>query len=254
MVTLSSTYPPRKGIGILGTILPLWSTDKCWCSMWSSWLVRYHRTRRHETYMFQPGRPCLLCEYAHAEVNFSQGNSRVILKNEYWVALVPWWAIWPFEILRESFSLLKGSKLRFSVLPYTRHITSIILLTDAERTAFASIISQIATRYDNLFQCPFAYSMGIHQRPVPGSDSACDDDSVAHLHIHFDPPLLRSATVKKFLVGCVVIKRHTSSAHKCLNSFELMAEAQRDLTPEQAAERLRNCPTTHYLQSNACRA
>lgn len=94
----------------------------------------------------------------------------------------------------------------FAVLPYRRHVTSIALLTDAERIAFADMISQITTRYDNLFQCPFAYSMGIHQRPVPQPDSSSDNDSVAHLHIHFDPPLLRSATVKKFLVGCVAIE------------------------------------------------
>ncbi|KAF5358562.1 hypothetical protein D9756_001779 [Leucocoprinus leucothites] len=165
------------------------------------------------------GRPCLLCEYAHAEINFGEENSRVVLKNEHWAALVPWWAVWPFEIM---------------LLPYHRHITSLARLTEEEKAAFAEIISQITTRYDNLFHCPFAYSMGIHQRPIPGPDSPNDDDSVAHLHVHFDPCLLRSATVKKFLVG-----------------FELMAESQRDLTPEQAAERLRNCSATHYLRSNA---
>ncbi|KAJ3565097.1 hypothetical protein NP233_g7867 [Leucocoprinus birnbaumii] len=165
------------------------------------------------------GRPCLLCEYAHAEVGLGQENGRVVLQNEHWVALVPWWAVWPFEIM---------------LLPYCRHVTSIAALTDVEKTAFAEIISQITTRYDNLFQCPFAYSMGIHQRPTPGPDNSVNDDSVAHLHLHFDPCLLRSATVKKFLVG-----------------FELMAESQRDLTPEQAAERLRQCSSTHYLQPNA---
>ncbi|KXN90444.1 Galactose-1-phosphate uridylyltransferase [Leucoagaricus sp. SymC.cos] len=164
------------------------------------------------------GQPCLLCEYVHAEVNFGTENSRVILKNDHWVALIPWWAVWPFEIL---------------LLPYRRHITGLDRLTDDERRTFAEIISHMTVRYDNLFQCSFAYSMGIHQRPVPATESSDNDNSVAHLHLHFDPPLLRSATVKKFLVG-----------------FELMAEAQRDLTPEQAAERLRKISPHHYLRSN----
>lgn len=89
------------------------------------------------------------------------------------------------------------------VLPFHRHVTSIDCLTDVEKRSLAEILSQITTRYDNLFQCSFAYSMGIHQRPVPASEVSEDGDEVAHLHIHFDPPLLRSATVKKFLVGCV---------------------------------------------------
>ncbi|KAF9452797.1 putative GAL7-UDP-glucose--hexose-1-phosphate uridylyltransferase [Macrolepiota fuliginosa MF-IS2] len=164
------------------------------------------------------GRPCLLCEYAHTEVNLGQKDGRVVLQNEHWVALVPWWAVWPFEIL---------------LVPFHRHITSLDCLTDAERKTLAKMLSQITTRYDNLFQCSFAYSMGIHQRPVPASGASEHGDEVAHLHIHFNPPLLRSATVKKFLVG-----------------FELMAEPQRDLTPEQAAERLRNCSNHHYLGSD----
>ncbi|KAF8311298.1 putative GAL7-UDP-glucose--hexose-1-phosphate uridylyltransferase [Clavulina sp. PMI_390] len=167
------------------------------------------------------GKPCLLCEYAHYEANLpeeEQANGRVVAKNEHWIALVPWWAVWPFETL---------------VLPYKRHIPSLLELTPEESTAFANILSALTIRYDNLFSTSFAYSMGIHQRPVPkaeGSTAAEDDGDVAHLHLHFNPPLLRSASVRKFLVG-----------------FEMMGEPQRDLTAEQAAKRLRDVPAVHYL-------
>ncbi|CAL1703891.1 unnamed protein product [Somion occarium] len=164
------------------------------------------------------GRACMLCEYVHFEVGVESESGRVVTKNEHWVALVPWWAVWPFEIL--------------PVLPYKRHISSITSLTDEGKDSFAQILSTVTKRYDNLFACSFAYSMGIHQRPLPrpeGSEGE-DEDDVAHLHLHFAPPLLRSASVRKFLVG-----------------FELMAEPQRDLTPEQAAQRLRSCSDVHYL-------
>jgi UDPglucose--hexose-1-phosphate uridylyltransferase len=89
------------------------------------------------------------------------------------------------------------------VLPYKRHISSIQNLTSEEKSAFADALSRITKKYDNLFSCSFAYSMGIHQRPTPSEDpgNADDEDNLAHLHLHFTPPLLRSATVKKFLVG-----------------------------------------------------
>ncbi|TCD67658.1 galactose-1-phosphate uridyl transferase [Steccherinum ochraceum] len=174
------------------------------------------------------GRPCLLCEYVHFEVGTELEAGRVVVKNEHWVALVPWWAVWPFEVL---------------LLPYKRHIPSLAHLTSEEKASFARILSDMTKRYDNLFSCSFAYSMGIHQRPVPpqGGESPVavnkeDDSDIAHLHLHFKPPLLRSATVKKFLVG-----------------FELMAEPQRDLTPEQAAARLRACSEVHYLDAEADR-
>lgn len=90
-----------------------------------------------------------------------------------------------------------------TVLPYRRHIPSIADLAIEEKTAFADILSKMTKRYDNLFQCSFAYSMGIHQRPVPIKEGDKDEHEVAHLHLHFSPPLLRSSTVKKFLVGYV---------------------------------------------------
>jgi len=160
-----------------------------------------------------------------------QTNSRIVLQNSHWVALVPWWAVWPFEILRMFLgSCISCFRSNVLVLPFRRHIPSIDSLTDPEKTAFAEILAKLTVRYDNLFNCPFAYSMGIHQRPIPATDPSEDEGDLAHLHIHFDPPLLRSSTVRKFLVG-----------------FELMAEPQRDLTPEQAADKLRGCSDCHYF-------
>src|SRR5206468_1388104 len=95
-----------------------------------------------------------------------------------------------------------------------------------ERVGLADILKQLTTRYDRLFQVSFPYSMGFHQRPVDGAAHP-----EWHLHAHFYPPLLRSATVRKFMVG-----------------FELLAEPQRDITPESAAERLRELPAEHYRQ------
>ncbi|KAG8813722.1 galactose-1-phosphate uridyl transferase, partial [Serendipita sp. 399] len=156
------------------------------------------------------GRPCMLCEYAYHELSIPLEEGRVVLKNEHWVALVPYWAVWPFEIM---------------LLPHHRHIPSLDNLTDEEIISFAAILGQLTIRYDNLFSTSFAYSMGIHQRPIPGQNlSAQEDGDFAHLHLHFNPPLVRSATIRKFLVG-----------------FEMMGEPQRDLTPEQAANRLREC-------------
>ncbi|KAF8919863.1 HIT-like domain-containing protein [Mucidula mucida] len=163
------------------------------------------------------GKPCLLCEYAHVEVALKEDDSRVVFKNEHWVVVVPWWALWPFEVL---------------VLPYKRHVPSIAELTNEEKSAFADVLSVTTKKYDNLFSCSFAYSMGMHQRPIPVSEVADGQDKFdeAHLHLHFSPPLLRSATVRKFVVG-----------------FDIMGEGQRDMTPEQAVARLRSCDTVHYL-------
>ncbi|KAH9967907.1 galactose-1-phosphate uridylyltransferase [Russula dissimulans] len=165
------------------------------------------------------GRPCLLCDYIDFELGVPEDEGRVVVRNEHFVALVPWWAVWPFELL---------------VLPYHRHIPSLAHLTDDEKLSLASVLSRVTKRYDNLFSCSFAYSMGIHQRPLPPHEedikNTDDEENIAHLHLHFFPPLLRSASVRKFLVG-----------------FELMGESQRDFTPELAAQRLRACSDVHYL-------
>ena len=159
------------------------------------------RTRRHSLRAL--GKPCLLCEYGHAEVHLGE---RVVVKNAHFVALVPWWATWPFETLCKLPVLNMSMTDINSVMPYKRHISSLNDLTQVEKSAFAEIISKMTKRYDNLFQTSFAYSMGVHQQPVPGSD---DEGNVAHLHLHFSPPLLRSATVRKFLVGQVNMYFHS---------------------------------------------
>ena len=125
------------------------------------------------------------------------------------MVLVPYWAVWPFEVMVLS----------------RRHIGGLGELSEIERSQFAEILQQVTIRYDNVFETPFPYSMGIHQQPVnqasPGE---------WHLHTHYLPPLLRSASVRKFMVG-----------------FELLGTPQRDFTPESAAARLREAGGVHYL-------
>jgi UDPglucose--hexose-1-phosphate uridylyltransferase len=149
----------------------------------------------------------LLLRVAEREL---QNGNRVVAQNEHWVALVPFWALWPFETL---------------LLP-RRHVLRLPDLQEAERDSLADILRQLLTRYDNLFEVSFPYSMGWHGAPT------CEGNYEHwQLHAHFCPPLLRSATVRKFMVG-----------------YELLAEAQRDLTPEQAAERLRSLSDQHFLE------
>lgn len=159
------------------------------------------------------GAPCLLCGYAASEV---KRGERVVALDGGWVAVVPFWAVWPYEIM---------------VLPYNRHIPSIAEMTPEEDASLARVLKAVLVRYDNLFNCPFPYSMGLHQAPLPPLDPATN---AAHTHFHFYPPLLRSASVRKFLVG-----------------FEMLGEAQRDLTAEQAAARLRSTEDVHYLEKDS---
>lgn len=155
--------------------------------------------RNMATWHERHGRPLLV---AYAELELERGE-RVIAANEHFVVVVPFWATWPFETL---------------VLP-RRQAQSLADLSPDQLRAFASIIGVITQTYDRLFGVPFPYSSGIHQAPTDGaSHPHCT------LHMHFYPPLLRSATVRKFMVG-----------------YEMLAEAQRDLTPEAAARRLRAC-------------
>lgn len=150
----------------------------------------------------------LLWDYVNLEL---EQQERVVLANEHWVVVVPYWAVWPFETL-----LLPRQKVQR--LPD---------LTPAGRASLAEILKQLLTRYDNLFETSFPYSMGWHGAPTGRGYS--QEQSHWQLHAHFYPPLLRSATVKKFLVG-----------------FEMLGEVQRDLTAEQAAGRLRAVSDTHY--------
>jgi UDPglucose--hexose-1-phosphate uridylyltransferase len=155
-------------------------------------------------YFSQYQRPLLL-DVAEREI---AQKDRVVVLTEHWVAVVPFWATWPFETL-----LLP----RFAVQQMPQ-------LSHAQRQDLAVALKQLTSRYDNLFGCSFPYSMGWHGAPFDGSDAR-----PWQLHAHFYPPLLRSASVRKFMVG-----------------FEMLAEAQRDLTPEQAAERLRLVSDVHY--------
>jgi UDPglucose--hexose-1-phosphate uridylyltransferase len=148
---------------------------------------------------------CLLCDYLAVER--SRGE-RVVCENEDFVAVVPFWAVWPFETLVLS----------------RRHVAGLDGLTSAERDALADMLKRLTTRYDNLFETPFPYSMGFHQQPCDGGAH-----DAWHLHAHFYPPLLRSATVRKFMVG-----------------FEMLGMPQRDMTPEDAAARLRAASEEHY--------
>jgi UDPglucose--hexose-1-phosphate uridylyltransferase len=156
---------------------------------------------------------CLLCDYLKFE---SERRERLVCENEAFAVVVPYWAVWPFETLVVS----------------KRHLAAMNHLAPAECYLLAEILKQITTRYDNLFDVPFPYSMGFHQSPT---DSGCHEEW--HLHAHYYPPLLRSATVQKFMVG-----------------YEMMATPQRDLTPENAAARLRETSDIHYLDGNSPKA
>ena len=151
-------------------------------------------------------RACLLCDYLRLEREFGE---RIVCENDSFTVLVPYWAVWPFETLVLS----------------KRHIQDLVQLSDLERTHLAEILQRTVCRYDNLFKTSFPYSMGFHQQPT---DSKPHEGW--HLHAHYYPPLLRSATVQKFMVG-----------------FELLGTPQRDLTPESAADKLRSASESHYL-------
>jgi len=165
---------------------------------------------RQRIYFAQHQRPMLLDV---AEREAARGE-RVVVQTEHWLAVVPFWATWPFEIL-----LLP----RFAVQQMPQ-------LTQTQRADLAIALKRLTSRYDNLFQCSFPYSMGWHGAPFAGH-GVDKDMRPWQLHAHFYPPLLRSATVRKFMVG-----------------FEMLAEAQRDLTPEQAAAQLRAVPDVHYRE------
>ncbi|MDW6092985.1 UDP-glucose--hexose-1-phosphate uridylyltransferase [Vibrio rhizosphaerae] len=153
----------------------------------------------------------LLVDYVQAEL---KDGSRMVVETEHWLALVPYWAAWPFETM---------------LLPKT-HIRRMSELSEAQRDDLAVAIKKLTSRYDNLFQCSFPYSMGWHYAPF-FTDADAEGESIEHWQLHavFYPPLLRSATVRKFMVG-----------------YEMLAEAQRDLTAEQAAQRLRELSDVHY--------
>jgi UDPglucose--hexose-1-phosphate uridylyltransferase len=152
---------------------------------------------------------CLLCDYLRLEL--ARGE-RLVCQNDGFVVVVPYWALWPFETLLLS----------------RRHVGALREFSLEERDLLADILRQTTIRYDNLFETPFPYSMGFHQAPLNGpAHTEC------HFHGHYYPPLLRSAAIRKFMVG-----------------YELLGTPQRDITPESAAERLASLSGIHY----SCRA
>lgn len=137
-----------------------------------------------------------------------EAGERIILENDDFVALVPFWAVWPYETMIVS----------------KRKIENLLQFSEKEKESFAEILKDLTTKYDNLFNISFPYSAGIHQSPTDGKLHP-----EWHFHMHFYPPLLRNAEVKKFMVG-----------------YEMLAEPQRDITPEQSAEILKSLSVVHY--------
>lgn len=148
---------------------------------------------------------CLLCDYLSLE---QKERSRIVYTNNDVAVIVPFWAVWPFETI---------------IIPH-RHVSCISELTGGERNSLADAIKRLTTRYDNLFEISFPYSAGIHQSPTDGHHHP-----EYHAHMHFYPPLLRSASIRKFMVG-----------------YEMLANPQRDTTAETSAEQLRGLSDLHY--------
>jgi UDPglucose--hexose-1-phosphate uridylyltransferase len=163
-------------------------------------------TAQQKRYFERHGRS-LLGDYLLLEL---KGRERIVLENEHFVALVPFWATWPYETMIVS----------------RRHVQSIIQFSEQEKVSLASMLKKLTSKYDNLFNISFPYSAGMHQMPV--NDGEHEE---WHWHMHFYPPLLRSATVKKFMVG-----------------YEMLANPQRDITPEMAAATLQRLSAIHFKE------
>jgi len=178
------------------------------CQIWANGTVPNLPSREAESLLSYRAEKhsCLLCDYLQLEL---QRGERIVCQNDGFAVLVPFWAVWPFETLVLS----------------KRHVASLDQLKSNERDLLGDILRCITIRYENLFETAFPYSMGFHQRPTDGEPL-----EAWHVHAHYFPPLLRSATVRKFMVG-----------------YELLASPQRDLTPESAAARLLAVGETHYL-------
>jgi UDPglucose--hexose-1-phosphate uridylyltransferase len=171
----------------------------------SSLPTQVEKTQNNLKAYFDQHQRSLLQDYIQEEL---LKEERIVIQNDHFVALVPFWAIWPFETMIVS----------------KRAVAKITDFTVEEVHHFAAILKELTTKYDNLFETSFPYSSGIHQAPTDGKEHP-----EWHFHMHFYPPLLRSATVKKFMVG-----------------YEMMGESQRDITPEKSAAMLREQSNVHY--------
>ena len=171
----------------------------------SSLPTQVEKTQKNLLSYYIKNNSSLLKDYVEDELKLQK---RIVIENKHFVVLVPFWATWPYETMIIS----------------KRHFGNIIAMNKEETSAFAAILKGITVKYDNLFETSFPYSSGIHQAPT---DRVLHPEW--HFHMHFYPPLLRSATVKKFMVG-----------------YEMLGEAQRDISPEQSAAILRNLSDIHY--------
>lgn len=184
------------------------------CQIWaSSFFPNEPRIKEHyQLEYYKKYRRPLLMDYVDKEL---EKKERIVTENADWVVVVPYWAVWPYETM---------------LLPKT-HIKRFTDVNSMQRDSLAAIIKVLTSKYDNLFKTSFPYSMGWHGAPTGPKL----DEDVSHWVFHglYYPPLLRSATVKKFMVG-----------------YEMLAQSQRDLTQEQAAEKLRNLPHIHYKETN----
>jgi UDPglucose--hexose-1-phosphate uridylyltransferase len=181
------------------------------CQVWASdFLPNEIRVKdRTQREYYKKHNKIMLVEYTSKEL---KANERVVTQNDHWVVLVPFWAVWPYETM---------------LLP-KRHLSRMSELSREEIVGLADIMKRLLIKYDNLFKCSFPYSMGFHFAPL--GSYLKNDCSYWQFHASYYPPLLRSASIKKFMVG-----------------YEMLAEPQRDLTPEKAAEQLRQLSdTVHY--------
>lgn len=167
------------------------------------------KENKHQQDHYETKGRTLLADYLREEW---EAGERIVCRNEHFTVLVPFWALWPYETL---------------LIPH-RAMQYLQDMDKDEKDSLAAILQEITVRYDNLFETSFPYSSGIHQAPVNGVRRKW-----WHWHMHYYPPLLRSASIKKFMVG-----------------YEMLAEAQRDITPEQAAEKLRSAATVHYKKAS----
>lgn len=179
------------------------------CQIWANATVPNEPAREQESFLAHRERngSCLLCDYVAIE---KVHGTRIVAENDHFIVVVPFWAVWPFETLVVS----------------KRHAGDLAALAAEERDGLADVLKRTTTRYDNLFEVSFPYSMGFHQRPTDGAEHG-----EWHMHAHFFPPLLRSATVRKFMVG-----------------YEMLGSPQRDITPESATDRLREAGEVHYQE------
>lgn len=170
------------------------------CQIWANQTIPNEPLREQDSQLkyLHHHSSCLLCDYVALEL---EEKERVIAENDAFIAVVPFWAVWPFEVLLIS----------------REHVRDLAVLSAHSRLQLAEILQRITSGYDRVFNVTFPYSMGFHQAPTDG-----EPHEEWHLHAHFYPPLLRSATVRKFMVG-----------------YEMLAAPQRDLTPESAAQMLR---------------